>query len=77
MYFTLFLNKDDDDDEEEWGEQRRVNDLFSEILHLEEQSVSNIHPAFFGPIAIILTTDFGHLVMGYERGWTQTISHNF
>ena len=41
MYFTLFLNKDDDDDddddEEEWGEQRRVNDLFSEILHIEEQ----------------------------------------
>ena len=36
MYFTLFLNKDDDD-EEEWGEQRRVNDLFSEILHIEEQ----------------------------------------
>ena len=59
------------------GEGRRINYLFSEILHIEERSVSYICPAFFGPIAIIFMTDFSYLVMGCERGWTQTISHNF
>ena len=56
------------------GDRKRVNDLFQRS---EERSVSNIPPAFCGPIAIIFMTDVSHLVVGYERGWTQTISQVF
>ena len=56
------------------GDRRRVNDLFQRA---EERSVSNIPSAFSGPIAIIFMTDVSHLVVGYERGWTQTISQVF